>query len=272
MRSEDPPTPDWRDGEAYAPLLDVDRAGFAWEWLRRDGGYRQAAANAFVRRQGMGPGSPEAGAACWGLHRFEPPERDALIARPVWRRNFLPLVLEAGAAEGGAPGERFDLARLKGLATLIAGPAGEHLLLSDGRRSIRLDIVAGTLGSGPVLLDYRLAGLGQVQPALRVLRQLLALWSLGRFSAALHPREPRARRWTLVLRAHDALVAGATQRDIAAVLLGRDAAAPRWRIEAPSLRSRAQRLVRDARRMAQGGYLALLSGRTGQGRDRNNDG
>ena len=31
--------PDWRDGAQYQHLLDVDRPGWAWEWLRRVPGY-----------------------------------------------------------------------------------------------------------------------------------------------------------------------------------------------------------------------------------------
>ena len=62
----------------------------------------------------------------------------------------------------------------------------------------------------------------------------------------------------LLLRAHDALAAGADQRDIAEALLSREAAQPKWRVGAPSLRSRAQRLVRGARLMAAGGYRELL--------------
>jgi hypothetical protein len=30
-----PDRPDWRDIEQYRHLLDLDRAGWAWEWLRR---------------------------------------------------------------------------------------------------------------------------------------------------------------------------------------------------------------------------------------------
>lgn len=31
--------PDWRDPEQYRHLLDLDRAGWAWEWLRRNPDY-----------------------------------------------------------------------------------------------------------------------------------------------------------------------------------------------------------------------------------------
>jgi len=34
-----PARPDWRDPEQYRHLLDLDRAGWAWEWLRRNPEY-----------------------------------------------------------------------------------------------------------------------------------------------------------------------------------------------------------------------------------------
>jgi hypothetical protein len=240
-------TPDWRDAEAYAPLLDVDRSGFAWEWLRRDRDYRAEA--------------KDGDAARWGLHAFEAPDRDAIAARPVWRRELFPFVLEAAAADEGAAKDRFDLERVARFATLVTGPTGaEHWLLSNGRRSIRIDIAEGTLSTGPVLLHYRLAGIENVEAPLLTLRRLLALWRAGDFSRALHPRERRAARWILLLRSGDALAAGASQREIAECLLGGEAAQRRWRVEASSLRSRVQRLAREARRMAAGGYRELLAG------------
>lgn len=33
------PWPDWRDAEQYRYMVDLDRAGWAWEWLRRSPGY-----------------------------------------------------------------------------------------------------------------------------------------------------------------------------------------------------------------------------------------
>jgi hypothetical protein len=61
-----------------------------------------------------------------------------------------------------------------------------------------------------------------------------------------------------MLRAADALAAGAGQREIAQLLLSEEAGEPRWRTRAPSLRSQAQRLVRAARRMESGSYRELL--------------
>jgi hypothetical protein len=62
----------------------------------------------------------------------------------------------------------------------------------------------------------------------------------------------------MMIRAADALAAGAGQREIAEVLLSRSVGEPRWRGREPSIRSQAQRLVRSARLMAAGGYRSLL--------------
>lgn len=242
---------DWKDAAVYAPLLHVGRGAFAWEWLRRDNSYRAAAAKAARSHQ-----SP----LRWGLHAFEPPDRIAVAARPVWSRETCPYVLEATAVDDGEHDERLDLERLGSLVSLVVDSSGtEHLLLSDGSRAIRVDIVSGTLRARPALLRYRLEGLCRVEEALLVLRQLIALSRTGRFSSVLHPPERRAGRWILLLRTYDALLAGATQREIAEWLFGLEATEPRWRVQASSVRSRVQRLVREARRTAAGGYRSFLS-------------
>ena len=37
------PCADWRDPESYKSLVDLDRAGWAWEWLKRNPGFSEAA-------------------------------------------------------------------------------------------------------------------------------------------------------------------------------------------------------------------------------------
>ncbi|WP_129793886.1 DNA -binding domain-containing protein [Sphingosinicella sp. CPCC 101087] len=252
--------PDWRDAAAYARLLRASRTGFAWEWLRRNPAYRRAAKAAAPVRTDR-PATIVAAdprAAPFGLHAFEAPDAPVPFARPVWTRGVLPRILEARIDPGGADDDRFDLARLDRLATIVQAQGPEHLLLSDGYRAVRMDVIAGTLLRGPALLRYELHGFSDVDGPLLALRRLLALWRSGRFSQLLHPLEARAHRWIQMLRAHDALVCGASQREIAGELLSTEAAGVRWRVNAPSIRSRVQRLVRGARRMASGGQCSLL--------------
>ena len=249
---------DWRDAAAYAPLLSADRSVFAWEWLRRDPAYRAVAERAFGRASISASGElPDPGR--WGLHSFEAPGCGAPAARPIWRAEIHPHVLEADATPATVACDTFELGRLHRITTLVAAPGGrEHLLISDGLRAIRLDVLSGSLRQGPVRLRYRLAGFGSVERPLLTLRRLLALWRTGQFAAALHPVEARASRFVLMLRARDALASGATQREIAAELLSAEAGEARWRVSAPTVRSRVQRLVRNARAMAAGGYVSLL--------------
>lgn len=246
---------EWRDAETYAPLLEADRSIFAWEWLRRDPGYRAAACAAFERAEATEAMRPEP----WGLHAFENPDLAAPNARPVWRVDVHPYVLTAVAAGPDGSPDAFDLASFRPLVTIVRAATGhEHLLLSDGLRAIRIDVLAGSLAKGPVQLRYLLTGLASAERPLLTLRRLLALCRTGRFSAALHPVEAKARRLVLMLRANDALASGARQREIAAELLSVEAREARWRVGAPTLRSRVQRLVRSARMMAVGGYTTLL--------------
>jgi hypothetical protein len=169
----------------------------------------------------------------------------------------LVLCVDARPPSGG---DLFDLERIAACSTLLRGGDGrEHLLISDGLRSIRIDVLSGSLAGGPSELRYRLTGLASAGPPLLTLRRLLAFWRAGDFGRSLHPREARARRWLLTLRARDALAAGADQREIAAVLLSPEARQSRWRTQSSSVRSRVQRLVRSARAMEAGGFWTLLS-------------
>lgn len=259
MRPEDRQAADWRDVAAYAPLLSADRSLLAWEWLRRDPGYCEAADRALEKGSQAAQDS-RSDAGKWGLHAFEPADLAAPAARPVWRAAVHPYVLEADALPADDARNSFELARVAAISTIVADGEQEHLLVSDGLRAIRLDLLSGSLRRGPVRLHYRLAGLASAERPLLTLRRLLALWRTGRLSAQLHPVEARAARFVLMLRVHDALASGATQREIAAGLLSAEAGEARWRVRAPTVRSRVQRLVRSARFMAAGGYLALLGG------------
>jgi hypothetical protein len=256
VRSKDDQVAEWRDAAAYAPLLYADRSILAWEWLRRNSRYAEAA----LRSLEGDPRAREiARPECWGLHVFEHPDVGAPEARPLWRAECHSAVLAVLACGSGAEKEVLDLKALGGLTRLQREPEGRELLLiSDGFRAIRIDVMAGTLAQGPARLRYLLEGFASAEKPLLTLRRLMAVRKTGRFSASLHPQEARARRWVLMLRAWDALRSGADQREIAEMLLSRRAGEPRWRSASPSLRSQAQRLVKAARSMAEGRYVQLL--------------
>ena len=207
---------DWRKAADYAPLLDADRSILAWEWLRRDTAYRDAALKALGAEAsvvGAWPGQ-------WGLCAFEDPNVAAPRARPVWSKRVHAAVLEAVVEPTCEDEDRIDLGAMdKLLSSAGTDGAREHLLLSDGLHAIRLDLMGEWTRSASVRLRYSLAGIASAEQPLLALRRLLALCRTGCFSRSLHPKEPKGRRWVLLLRAHDALAAGAGHRDIAEALL-----------------------------------------------------
>ncbi len=243
---------DWRDPALYAPLLEADRTLFAWEWLRRDPAYRTAA------KAALADSAESESAAAFGLVRFETPNLKVPFARPLWRSEVSPHVLTVVGEATGEPHDLFDLRRFARLARLSKSVARESLLLCDGLHAVRLDGPTGTFTNGPVCLRYTIYGLASGEPRSLALRRFMAVCKTGRFSRVLHRTEVRARRWILILRAWDALSAGASQREIAEALLSRSAGGPRWRSRVASIRSQVQRLARSARIIAGGGYRAML--------------
>lgn len=248
---------DWRDPADYAPLIRADRCGFAWEWLRRQPAYAEAALDALSRRDGFDP-VEERRALGWHLHRFEDPRLGVPAARPVWAATRHRWVVGARSAEGDLGGDLFDVREYREFASIVRSPAGERLLLSDGLRTIRLDVEGRSLTRSPVRLSYDIAGLRSLDRPLLVLQRLRSLALRRRFADTLHPPVRPARRMILVLRTFDALAAGACQADIAEVLLPARFERLGWRHHSPSVRSQAQRLVHGARRMAAGDFWSLL--------------
>jgi hypothetical protein len=178
----------------------------------------------------------------------------------LWRAALDPRVVavDALAAPDGHD-DALDVSRLSLRVTVVHdGEGRERLLLTDGSRSIRLDVRSGTLLAGPVRLRYLIEGFADLGHKLMTLRRLVALRRLGRLPASLFPGEQRAARWILILRVADALVAGASHRDIAVGLFGQARVGDDWRGQSDFLRLRVQRLARTASRLVDGGYLELL--------------
>jgi hypothetical protein len=152
----------------------------------------------------------------------------------------------------------FDLATLPLAVTVVPGGAAERVILCDGYRRIALTVTRGSLLEGPVRTRFLLDHAGEIDRRLMTLRRLIALLDTGRFVRSLFPPEPRARRWLMALRASDAMVAGASQREIAEELFAPLSRGMRWNSDADFLRLRVSRLLSLARRAAAGEYRMLL--------------
>lgn len=190
----------------------------------------------------------------------EDPAVPAPRARILWTRDLdpeaLPVAAEPCAAADPDAIRGADLARW---LTVVPGPDGRaHAVLSDGFHRIRLDLETGTLGEGPVKLHYLVEGVRAAQPKLLSMRRLIHLCLRRRFARTLFPPDPRIVRWLLALRAHDALRAGASQREIAALLYGPARIQVEWSGPSDAWKSRVRRLVSEAQRLAGGGYRSLM--------------
>ncbi|MCT9000177.1 DUF2285 domain-containing protein [Chelativorans intermedius] len=183
----------------------------------------------------------------------------AYASSVFWRGDCHANILPVEAFPAGFVGDAdsFDLLSVPHPVTVLRSLDGEHVLICDGPRSLRLDVIAGSLLSGPVRLGYCLSGFAGVEAKVMTLRRLLALERLGRLPSALFRPERKARRWGMVLQAYDGMRAGASQREIATILYGEERVRADW--EAGYLRTRVQRLIRTAEKMiVGGGYRVLL--------------
>jgi hypothetical protein len=193
--------------------------------------------------------------AIGGFTFAEDPTLAAPDARIIWHADMDPGALAAIAvASYRLTADTIDPAKLQPWLISVTDDEGEHAVLSDGWRRIRIDLAEGSLAAGvPVILHYRLSGIDSIPPMLGPLRGLIHLVRHGAFARTLFPIDARIERHLLVLRVHDARVAGASQREIVETFY------PGCNSDrADSLRSRVRRMMREARRMADGGWRFLM--------------
>jgi hypothetical protein len=235
-------SPGWSSDLDYLHLLDADRGFFAWEWLRRTPAYRSAYSAAER-------GEPAPPSQCFGLERFEHPANAKGQARPIWTGDVAPDVIRAHVSDPFAPPrERVDLRLLSPLVTVAIGvDEVEHVLLSNGSHSVRIDVVVGTLIGCPATLTYLLHGISGLKGPIGALERLATLISTGRFAGPSASSIERRRRWIQELRVADALADGQGQQIIGRALFGEAVSTSRWRIESAPYRRRVQRLVATAR-------------------------
>jgi hypothetical protein len=132
---------------------------------------------------------------------------------------------------------------------------GVHFLLSDGQQTVRLVRLAGTPAGTPVaaLVPLDADGFDRIEAIDRLLRALQGRPVPG--DRRLTRQQKRRHRQ--MLQATDGRMNGATYRDIASAIFGRDrVAAEHWKTS--TLRVTTSTLVKDGMAMIAGGYRTLL--------------
>ena len=144
------------------------------------------------------------------------------------------------------------------LSVLVAPSGHEHLIVSDRRARLALDVCVGSVLQGPVSLKFRLDAGDEASAQLVTLQRLIAV--LLRPDCGIPPlrRLTGNRRIVAALRVADAIADGASHREIAAALVGAARVSAEWDASSDSMKSRVRRLVALAHRMTAGGWRTPL--------------
>ena len=134
----------------------------------------------------------------------------------------------------------------------------QELLLQQGPCHVRLLNRSGSVEHGPVRLRLALYGLRNLDRQMLTVRQIAALSRSERLPTGLTARERMNGQWIALLRLHDGLAMGASQRQLAQCLFGEDWVSRGWNGESDFLRSRLRRMKNLQHRLVTGGYRTLL--------------
>lgn len=250
------------DASEYSYLDHVDDAGLAWEWLRRESGYRQLVPA--LRTRGphgcldLAPASADV-TSHWGCLAVASPEMRADEMPLLWSSALDRSVLRVAALPPrSSAGLVFDLSKWCDRVTVVRSPLHEHVLLDAGQGHLRIDICAGSILEGPVqmFVDVAVGVAGATSPDL--LSRLHQTLLYGGGDRPVGRRDQLHRRQVAALRTFDALTNGASIRDVAICLFGAARVQAEWRGPGDVLKSTCRRLIALARQMSNGGYKILL--------------
>lgn len=252
---------DWHPAAAYLYALTLDGPALAWEYLRRNPGYR-----ADYSRHAHGSEDEAGHAARWGLRVLEDPSRDARQTHPVWLPDpdGLPQLHPDAAAAPDAP--VFALWHLPGRKQLAHD--GQRVLLTAYRPEGTLRAALSPALEHGMAYAHGFAAGARLRERWRVAAAMMQRIDgyYGREMAQpgvdahahAHARPGRiALLHMRSLQALDGLAAGATQREIAQALFGAALVAERWHDEG-DMRAQVRRLARRGQALVDGGYLRLL--------------
>ena len=164
----------------------------------------------------------------------------------------------AGRSLSGA--HRFYLPKIPGLRRSVKTPDGSHHLLCQyGNHFLQLCIHGSWPSRSVHLLTEAVVTPDALRPRLRALEILNHLWHRGTVPGRFSSVVPNSDRLRFVLRALDGSLAGASYREIAAVLIGADRVRASWRDDNDHLKNLIRRAVQRGRTLMNEGYRRLLA-------------
>ena len=227
---------------AYLWTLQLDGAGLAWEYLRRNPNYVET----WRGRRGS---SEETEAGVWGLRALEDPALDARDVQPIWAANrdtevqLIPF----------SSGSHFDLWSFRGSKTLIHDGVGVAGVVAPATATgVRFRLSTQVLEGQPFAFA--------ITPGPRLGERFRAAEWFQQRAAGGEPKAPQPSKTALDhmrrLMALDAMAAGLRQRQIGGLIFG-VAAFDDWHTD-PRHRSNLRYLLRRAEALRDGGYRGLI--------------
>ena len=250
----------WPHQANYRWMFALPHLAWAWEFLRRNAGYR-CAYNSAVADTDVGAAPENNTALQFGLLRFEDPDRDALVANVFWRITDCHEVLPLAASAMGkdTTSSTLNLENLR-CRTTVSPPDADYrrdVLLAQDGRSLQLAVFGETPLAEALLVTPVLPSLA-TDRRLRAVRRLADLVKHGWMRPFLYPRERRANRLVHVVQALDGWQADASHRDIGIALFGEARVERDWTDPRDHLRDQVRRAIRHGRDLMAHGYRRFL--------------
>ena len=141
---------------------------------------------------------------------------------------------------------------------IVDARKNEHVSFRINSSRFTAHVAAGTLLNGPVIPSVQLSSLAGAPTQLTAFQALLQAIREGPRYHRKPKRSNRFRRFVNALRVADARRAGASHRDIAALLHGEGRVLAEWHGRSDSLKSQVRRMIALSEHMARGGWRHLL--------------
>jgi hypothetical protein len=163
----------------------------------------------------------------------------------MWSAAVDPRVLAVRAGNPGGLARLFDAATSD--ARVVRGRHAEHLLIDRANDVFRLDVIEGTVASGPVSLRFDLADDDRLSTQIS---------AINRFrDSKVPPRQHlQLAQQLLALQAVDAREAGASLREVSDIVLGPGA----WPGDGEHRKSLVRRMIVAGDRMIRAGPAGAL--------------
>ncbi len=253
--------------EDHAYTCELDGAGWAWEFLRRNKHFAEDFKNhgdnqnaRLVEHNSIHCIEMEKRnvvAEKWHLLTFASLELNICRPHIFWDAASLPQLLYFKSNLTGKKSQgNFDLNCISGRKSILRLEGVEYVVIQRRENSVQLAGTGCSLISGPCRIKFEIEGLDGVAP------QLNAIKKLARFAQNNDENSDTEEQSNPLLLSYlialDGFLAGKTYRQIAQVLYGEDRVSEVWTSETRFMKDKVRRAVERGIAYMEGEYLTLL--------------